>query len=54
MEGSAANTAGVFLLTPLREGRRPFRTPRARRSHYFYSRPCGRGDLNWMFSPFVW
>ena len=33
-----------FLLTPLREGRpdwQPLRTGRL----YFYSRPCGRGDV---------
>ena len=35
----------LFLLTPLREGRRSaFARSGARRS-YFYSRPCGRGDL---------
>ena len=34
----------VFLLTPLREGRRPrpFFIPAPM---YFYSRPCGRGDV---------
>ena len=42
---SPSTIIALFLLTPLREGRRPFRTPRARRSHYFYSRPCGRGDF---------
>ena len=34
----------VFLLTPLREGRR---SPERRNTGflpYFYSRPCGRGD----------
>ena len=76
MEGSAANTAGVFLLTPLREGRHtaaaPVNPTSCISTHApaggatrgtscpclslcnFYSRPCGRGDLNWMFSPFVW
>ena len=34
-----------FLLTPLREGRRYLRYPAAR-WNYFYSRPCGRGDLH--------
>ena len=33
-----------FLLTPLREGRRK-PCPAAGRREYFYSRPCGRGDL---------
>ena len=44
MEGSAANTAGVFLLTPLREGRRARQLHRAAVRKHFYSRPCGRGD----------
>ena len=35
---------GLFLLTPLREGRRTDRS-RLRINLYFYSRPCGRGDL---------
>ena len=34
----------VFLLTPLREGRRDPRGSWARPAPYFYSRPCGRGD----------
>ena len=34
-----------FLLTPLREGRRSKPSPAARPRKYFYSRPCGRGDL---------
>ena len=33
----------AFLLTPLREGRRPIRAITAC-PEYFYSRPCGRGD----------
>ena len=34
----------IFLLTPLREGRqKPYR--RCPTRMYFYSRPCGRGDL---------
>ena len=67
MEGSAANTAGVFLLTPLREGRHtaaaPVNPTSCISTHApaggatrgtscpclslcnFYSRPCGRGDL---------
>ena len=42
-EGFCAKMA-VFLLTPLREGRR---SPERRNTGvlpYFYSRPCGRGD----------
>ena len=34
-----------FLLTPLREGRRARGWTWTRRSSYFYSRPCGRGDV---------
>ena len=33
-----------FLLTPLREGRRKPPLQTRKRSVYFYSRPCGRGD----------
>ena len=33
----------LFLLTPLREGRRS-RCLRTERRNHFYSRPCGRGD----------
>ena len=33
-----------FLLTPLREGRRRCVEALAQRK-YFYSRPCGRGDV---------
>ena len=33
-----------FLLTPLREGRRVFRSAALTNSRNFYSRPCGRGD----------
>ena len=33
----------IFLLTPLREGRRS-RCLRTERRNHFYSRPCGRGD----------
>ena len=40
----------LFLLTPLREGRLPRCRRRARRTAYFYSRPCGRGDS----SPTIW
>ena len=62
--------ASVFLLTPLREGRRDLpeqsmetnaisthapaggatavRAERGRQLEYFYSRPCGRGDLRWL------
>ena len=35
----------LFLLTPLREGRRPAAAPVRDHSAYFYSRPCGRGDM---------
>ena len=42
--GKYKNTSGtVFLLTPLREGRRRRKRRRLRRGN-FYSRPCGRGD----------
>ena len=34
----------LFLLTPLREGRRPFCRVCHKAPGYFYSRPCGRGD----------
>ena len=34
----------VFLLTPLREGRRISTSGRQPLTSYFYSRPCGRGD----------
>ena len=34
----------LFLLTPLREGR-PQARGTAEKSAYFYSRPCGRGDV---------
>ena len=34
-----------FLLTPLREGRHWRLTSSSLNSTYFYSRPCGRGDL---------
>ena len=36
--------ASIFLLTPLREGRRACRACREPREAHFYSRPCGRGD----------
>ena len=36
----------VFLLTPLREGRRISTSGRQPLTSYFYSRPCGRGDLD--------
>ena len=36
-------TASLFLLTPLREGRRVSRSDRPALEN-FYSRPCGRGD----------
>ena len=34
----------LFLLTPLREGRHN-RIPNRMMVSYFYSRPCGRGDV---------
>ena len=34
----------LFLLTPLREGRR-FRCYHETEGRDFYSRPCGRGDV---------
>ena len=34
----------LFLLTPLREGRRAGDHARLYRDIHFYSRPCGRGD----------
>ena len=34
-----------FLLTPLREGRHAVFQQAGRECAYFYSRPCGRGDL---------
>ena len=34
----------LFLLTPLREGRRITRNALNVKRPYFYSRPCGRGD----------
>ena len=34
----------LFLLTPLREGRRKGRIIWQQKTTYFYSRPCGRGD----------
>ena len=34
----------LFLLTPLREGRREAAAGTRRFLRYFYSRPCGRGD----------
>ena len=35
---------GIFLLTPLREGRHSCRASSYRVCRNFYSRPCGRGD----------
>ena len=42
-----ANKMGsdIFLLTPLREGRPQPTSSISRRIFYFYSRPCGRGDV---------
>ena len=40
----AAAEIGVFLLTPLREGRPRRRGYPSPYLNYFYSRPCGRGD----------
>ena len=44
MEARRAEKEGVFLLTPLREGRRRLHGRRTWAGLYFYSRPCGRGD----------
>ena len=42
--GRQFDSDGKFLLTPLREGR--LRKPHTKSlQSYFYSRPCGRGDL---------
>ena len=35
----------VFLLTPLREGRLSAKAGKLAGYDYFYSRPCGRGDM---------
>ena len=47
MEARRAEKEGVFLLTPLREGRRKPSTRPSRTPRNFYSRPCGRGDCRW-------
>ena len=44
---------GIFLLTPLREGR-PKPSPAEQRRKYFYSRPCGRGDRKHRTRQAVW
>ena len=43
MVGFPLASAFLFLLTPLREGRRPCGGDPAE-TFNFYSRPCGRGD----------
>ena len=43
--GVVLPTVWVFLLTPLREGRRTRCGRRSGGFPYFYSRPCGRGDV---------
>ena len=40
------NGSMLFLLTPLREGRRLSRKVESFQKDYFYSRPCGRGDAS--------
>ena len=46
VRSAALYVHGAFLLTPLREGRR-YESLRARQAaYYFYSRPCGRGDIS--------
>ena len=47
-EPSARSTTQIsgFLLTPLREGRRGHGGHDINGAAYFYSRPCGRGDLD--------
>ena len=42
-------SSALFLLTPLREGRRS-RCLRTERRNHFYSRPCGRGDLQGFYA----
>ena len=42
MRGTGSTCA--FLLTPLREGRRSYRSGECGGAGNFYSRPCGRGD----------
>ena len=41
----------LFLLTPLREGRRRTAMRPCRTGLYFYSRPCGRGDYGDISDP---
>ena len=41
----AFGPSSKFLLTPLREGRHSPRTSKNSTATYFYSRPCGRGDI---------
>ena len=38
------DSSSIFLLTPLREGRRSLRIASLGKRYNFYSRPCGRGD----------
>ena len=42
-----------FLLTPLREGRRTRCGRRSGGFPYFYSRPCGRGDVDGIKNGFL-
>ena len=43
---SSCRCPKAFLLTPLREGRRGHGGHDINGAAYFYSRPCGRGDLD--------
>ena len=42
------NPLNLFLLTPLREGRRYIAFRREADRYNFYSRPCGRGDRQFL------
>ena len=48
--GTWPGATGLFLLTPLREGRRKWRRRRNEQEN-FYSRPCGRGDYDGHHDP---
>ena len=45
LENRVGSPEKLFLLTPLREGRRIPASGMVRKPAYFYSRPCGRGDV---------
>ena len=46
--GSCMQGSRSFLLTPLREGRHKALLQDARNGDHFYSRPCGRGDADFV------